>query len=101
MPIYTYRCDSCGRMLETRQSFSDDPLTTCEQCQGPLRRILHPVGIVFKGSGFYNTDYRSSSSRGGGGSSDGAAKKDDASASKTGDGAAASASSTTKGDASD
>ncbi len=58
MPIYTYQCQSCGNVLEKRQSFSDAPLTTCEACSGDLRKVLHPVGIVFKGSGFYNTDYR-------------------------------------------
>jgi putative FmdB family regulatory protein len=49
-------------VLEKRQSFSDDPLTTCEACGGSLRKLLHPVGIVFKGSGFYNTDYRGNGS---------------------------------------
>ena len=58
MPIYTYQCQSCGSVLEKRQSFADAPLTTCEACSGELRKLLHPVGIVFKGSGFYNTDYR-------------------------------------------
>jgi putative FmdB family regulatory protein len=58
LPIYGYRCDACGAEIEKRQGFHDAPLTTCEQCGGALRRILHPVGIVFKGSGFYNTDNR-------------------------------------------
>ncbi len=58
MPIYGYRCNACGAEVEKRQSFHDDPLTTCETCGGSLRRVLHPVGIVFKGSGFYNTDNR-------------------------------------------
>ena len=58
MPIYTYQCQSCDNVTEKRQSFSDDPLTTCEACSGDLRRLIHPAGIVFKGSGFYNTDYR-------------------------------------------
>jgi putative FmdB family regulatory protein len=58
LPIYTYQCQACGTALERRQSFSDAPLTTCEACGGALRKMLHPVGIVFKGSGFYNTDYR-------------------------------------------
>lgn len=58
MPIYGYRCDACGAEIEKRQSFHDDPLTTCETCGGALRRLLHPAGIVFKGSGFYNTDNR-------------------------------------------
>lgn len=58
MPIYTYGCKSCGGQIERRQSFSDAPLSVCESCGGPLRRLLHPVGVIFKGSGFYNTDYR-------------------------------------------
>lgn len=62
MPIYAYRCEACGAEIEKRQSFQDDPLTICETCGGRLRRVLHPVGIVFKGSGFYNTDSRKSSS---------------------------------------
>lgn len=62
MPIYTYACQSCGTTLEKRQSFSDSPLTVCEVCGGSLRRVLHPAGIIFKGSGFYNTDYKRSSS---------------------------------------
>jgi putative FmdB family regulatory protein len=58
VPIYTYRCQSCAEAVEKRQSFSDAPLTTCESCGGELRKEIHPAGIVFKGSGFYNTDYR-------------------------------------------
>ena len=62
MPIYTYECLSCGNSLERRQSFNDDPLTTHEGCGGALKRVIHPAGIVFKGSGFYNTDYKNGSS---------------------------------------
>jgi putative FmdB family regulatory protein len=58
LPIYTYECQSCSATLEKRQSFSEDPLTIHETCGGKLRRIIHPAGIVFKGSGFYNTDYK-------------------------------------------
>jgi len=58
LPIYTYECQSCSDTLEKRQSFSEDPLTIHETCGGKLRRIIHPAGIVFKGSGFYNTDYK-------------------------------------------
>ena len=73
VPIYTYRCDACGAEIEKRQGFHDEPLTTCEACSGALRRVLHPVGIVFKGSGFYNTDSRKSanSTSAGGGNSEG------------------------------
>lgn len=64
MPTYEYRCTSCGQHVEVVQSFSDDPLTECGACGGVLRKVFAPVGIVFKGSGFYKTDSRSSSSRG-------------------------------------
>jgi putative FmdB family regulatory protein len=61
MPTYEYRCERCGHTVEVVQSFSDGPLTTCESCGGSLRKVYAPVGIVFKGSGFYKTDSRSSS----------------------------------------
>ncbi|HYT40154.1 MAG TPA: FmdB family zinc ribbon protein [Acidimicrobiia bacterium] len=61
MPTYEYRCTDCEEHLEVVQSFSDDPLTRCPNCGGQLRKVFSPVGIVFKGSGFYKTD-----SRGGG-----------------------------------
>ena len=60
MPTYTYTCTTCNNHIEKRQSFTDPPLTTCEECGGTLRKIIHPVGIVFKGSGWYVTDSRSS-----------------------------------------
>lgn len=59
MPTYEYACASCKRRFEVVQSFSDDPLTTCEECGGALKRVFHPVGVVLKGSGFYATDNRS------------------------------------------
>ena len=62
VPTYTYTCTACNDVIEKRQSFSDAPLTTCEQCGGTLRKVIHPVGIVFKGSGWYITDSRSSTS---------------------------------------
>ena len=58
MPIYTYECQSCGSSLERRQGFNDEPLKTHDDCGGSLRRVIYPAGIVFKGSGFYNTDYK-------------------------------------------
>lgn len=62
MPIYTYQCDSCGVRFERQQSFNDPPLTRCPEChKKTLRKIYTPVGIVFKGSGFYATDHRSPS----------------------------------------
>ncbi len=62
MPTYQYACTECGHAFEQVQSFSDDALTTCPQCQGRLRKVFNAVGVVFKGSGFYRTDSRSGSS---------------------------------------
>ncbi|GLX02176.1 FmdB family zinc ribbon protein [Microtetraspora sp. NBRC 16547] len=62
MPTYQYACTACGEQLEAVQKFSDAPLTDCPQCTGKLRKVFSAVGIVFKGSGFYRTDNRSSSS---------------------------------------
>ncbi|HTW21933.1 MAG TPA: FmdB family zinc ribbon protein [Mycobacteriales bacterium] len=61
MPTYEYACTECGERLEVVQSFSDDPLTICPSCEGKLRKVFSPVGVVFKGSGFYKTDSRSGS----------------------------------------
>ena len=62
MPVYTYRCNNCGIQFDKRQSFSDDSLTICPECeQETLHKVYQPVGIVFKGKGFYATDHRSSS----------------------------------------
>ena len=62
MPTYEYRCKECGEHLEVVQAFTDDPLTECPACGGPLRKVFGNIGITFKGSGFYKTDSRSSSS---------------------------------------
>ncbi|MFR9805520.1 FmdB family zinc ribbon protein [Pseudonocardia sp. RS010] len=62
MPTYQYACTACDHRFEAVQSFSDDALTTCPVCAGPLRKVFSSVGIVFKGSGFYRTDSRSGSS---------------------------------------
>ena len=62
MPTYSYRCTECGSEFDVRQSFSDEPLKVCEACGGSLRKLFNSVGIVFKGSGFYHNDARSSSS---------------------------------------
>jgi len=61
MPTYEYKCKQCGRRLEKFQNMSDEPLKTCPHCGGELFRVLHTgSGIIFKGSGFYATDYKSS-----------------------------------------
>lgn len=62
MPTYDYQCRSCDRVIEVIHPMSSDGPSVCEQCGGALRRILYPTGIIFKGSGFYSTDSRSSSS---------------------------------------
>jgi putative FmdB family regulatory protein len=59
MPTYEYACTKCGQHVEVFQRLSEPPLTECGVCGGPLRKVFHPVGIVFKGSGFYATDSRS------------------------------------------
>jgi putative FmdB family regulatory protein len=80
MPVYEYRCKACGRTFEIEHGFHDERPTTCKECGGQLVRVFHPVGVVFKGSGFHKTDYTSSGVR------KDAAKTD----AKTADGAAAS-----------
>ena len=62
MPTYQYACTDCGDKSEVVQRFTDDPLTVCTVCGGKLRKVFSPVGIVFKGSGFYRTDSRNGSS---------------------------------------
>lgn len=64
MPLYTYRCNEKDHEFQVRQRMMDDPLTECPVCGGPVRRVVSTVGVVFKGSGFYVTDNRSSSVNG-------------------------------------
>jgi putative FmdB family regulatory protein len=62
MPVYTYRCDSCGVQFERHQSFQDAPLKTCPECRKKsLKKVITSTRIIFKGSGFYATDHRSAS----------------------------------------
>jgi len=103
MPTYEYRCTACEEHLEVVQSFKDEPLTKCPNCgKKALRKVFSPVGIVFKGAGFYKTDSRgsgktastpkekeSSTST----SSDSASKSDSASSSSSSDGSSSSSSS--------
>jgi putative FmdB family regulatory protein len=87
MPTYEYECTVCGQHIEVFQRFSEDPLTTCGVCGGKLRKVFHPAGIVFKGSGFYATDSRAKAPSGaastkdsdGGSSSSGAPSSSDSS----------------------
>ena len=64
MPTYQYACTECDHFFEQFQSFSEDTLTVCPECSGKLRKVFNAVGVVFKGSGFYRTDSRSSSAAG-------------------------------------
>jgi putative FmdB family regulatory protein len=82
MPVYEYECDNCSLRFEKMQRFSDDPVRWCPDCGGPVHRVIQPVGVIFKGSGFYVTDNRGKSStmpsskREGDNKSDGEAKRD-------------------------
>ena len=78
MPIYEYRCRN-GHTFEVFQRMSDDPVTACEECGAPVERVFHPVAVHFKGSGFYNTDYKGKEKAG-------AASKDGDSGSSSGEG---------------
>ena len=99
MPTYQYVCTECGGQLEAVQKFTDEPLTVHEDCGGRLRKVFSPVGIVFKGSGFYRTDSRSGSSPSSTSSSpkpgsDSSAPADSSSSVKPGGDSAASSSAT-------
>ncbi len=68
MPLYEYQCQTCGVRFERRQHMNAEPVKACPECGGEVRRLIQPVGIVFKGSGFYVTDNRAKSSTSGTGS---------------------------------
>lgn len=68
MPIYEYKCEN-GHVFDVIQKMSDEPLTKCQECGAPAARVLHPVAVHFKGSGFYNTDYGKKKGGAGAGSS--------------------------------
>jgi putative FmdB family regulatory protein len=70
MPIYEYKCAN-GHVFDVIQKMSDEPLDTCQECGAPAERVLHPVAIHFKGSGFHNTDYAKKKSGANGSSSEG------------------------------
>jgi putative FmdB family regulatory protein len=76
MPIYEYKCTN-GHVFDVIQRMSDEALTECQECGAPAERVLHPVAIHFKGSGFHNTDYGKKKSGANGGSSDGAKESSD------------------------
>lgn len=106
MPTYQYRCSECGHAFEQVQSFSDDALTVCPECNGVLRKVFNSVGVVFKGSGFYKTDSRSSSTAttpaaasASSDSSSSSSSSDSASSSSSSSGSSSSSSSSTSGSA--
>jgi putative FmdB family regulatory protein len=84
VPTYQYRCTECGGELEAVQKFTDDPLTVHDDCGGRLRKVFSPVGIVFKGSGFYRTDSRKGSTASEPASTSTAAGSSDSSSSSSG-----------------
>ncbi|MFD0272873.1 FmdB family zinc ribbon protein [Kitasatospora sp. NPDC127111] len=92
MPTYQYQCTECGNGLEAVQKFTDEALTTCPDCQGRLRKVFSAVGVVFKGSGFYRTDSRSSSSSSVGAGSSSSSSTSSASSSSSSGGSAPAAS---------
>jgi putative FmdB family regulatory protein len=81
MPTYVYRCDDCDHQFELFQRMSDDPVEVCPQCDSKVRRVIHPVGVVFKGSGWYINDSRAKNSANGTSADD----KSDKAESKTSD----------------
>jgi putative FmdB family regulatory protein len=95
MPTYQYACTECGHAFEQFQSFSDDALTVCPECDGRLRKVFNAVGVVFKGSGFYRTDSRgkestsTSTAASASSSADGSASSSSTSSSSTSGSAAA------------
>jgi putative FmdB family regulatory protein len=95
MPTYEYECTACGQHMEVFQRFSEDALTTCGVCGGALRKVFHPAGIVFKGSGFYATDSRAPAKTGSGSKKD--SEGGSASSSSDSSSGASSASSTSDG----
>jgi putative FmdB family regulatory protein len=76
MPTYEYVCRDCGHHLEVVQSFTDDPLQTCERCGGQLRKVFSAAGIIFKGSGYYVTDTRKEAAKATDGGAGGDSKAD-------------------------
>ena len=84
MPTYAYACTECDHRFEAVQSFSDDSLTVCPECEGRLRKIFNAVGIVFKGGGFYRTDSRSGSSVTAGAATNGSGSPSDKSSGSSG-----------------
>jgi putative FmdB family regulatory protein len=107
MPVYAYACKDCGHAFDIRQSFSEDALTVCPECDGGLRKKFNTVGVVFKGSGFYRNDSRSGGADSGASASSASSTAEPAAPAKTatpataGAGASSSSASATAGGSSD
>ena len=104
MPTYSYACTECGNRFDVVQAFTDDALTTCDQCSGRLRKLFNSVGVVFKGSGFYRTDSRESTkspSNGSATSSSSSGSDGSSSSDKSGSSEKSSEKSSSTGDKSD
>jgi len=99
VPTYDYQCRDCGTTIEVIHSMLEDGPSVCERCGGAMRRVLHPTGIIFKGSGFYKTDSRSASSASVGGSTASAKKSKESAGGGTPDGGGASSKSDSAGKA--
>lgn len=85
MPIYEYKCEN-GHVFDVIQKMSDEPLSECQECGAPAERVLHPVAVHFKGSGFYNTDYgKKKKGAAANGSSEGSSESKSGGESKTSD----------------
>jgi putative FmdB family regulatory protein len=101
VPTYQYACTDCGDRSEVVQRFTDDPLTVCSACGGKLRKVFSPVGIVFKGSGFYRTDSRNGASTvaagGSGNGSNGSSSEGSSGSEKSKDGSGSSSSGSDSG----
>ena len=76
MPIYEYECEACNAHFERRQRFDEEPIKDCPTCTGRARRVIHSVGVVFKGSGWYTTDYARGANGAPASATDGATKSD-------------------------
>lgn len=96
MPTYQYSCTECGHFFEIFQSFSEDSLTICPECEGKLRKVYNAVGVVFKGSGFYITDSRSAD-KGGSGAAESSSASDAGSQAASSDSTGSSSSSSGAG----
>jgi putative FmdB family regulatory protein len=94
VPTYQYSCTDCGHFFEAVQSFSDDSLTVCPECEGRLRKVFNAVGVVFKGSGFYRTDSRSQNASKSESSSSASSSSDSGSSSTTSSSSTSGSSST-------